>query len=137
MDDKSKGENVQSILTYGAQQLFNESSGSSRDIVYSEEDIDNLITKTKKEGDQENVPKEGAAFAFAKIWTADKDELEELANEELTRYAIAEETFRASPMDSKKGQSKGTFLNTLPSANKLSACDLYGQLKFMVLETVQ
>ncbi|KAJ4484899.1 hypothetical protein C8J55DRAFT_472367 [Lentinula edodes] len=209
-DDESAGENVQSILTYGAQQLFNESNGNSRDIVYSEADIDNLITKTEKEGDQENAPKEGAAFSFAKIWTADKDELEEIADEDqfevdswaqtLQRInderakkqaqedeehgkrgrrntrrkaattasyaldidipeknrsrtgsdadsmygsdrishvsdssddepdAIVEETSRASPMNSKKGKSKGTILNTLPSANEPSACGLCGQL---------
>ncbi|KAE9408278.1 hypothetical protein BT96DRAFT_914203 [Gymnopus androsaceus JB14] len=72
-DDDSAGENVQSILTYGAQRL---------DIVYSELDIDNLIAKTEKEGDEETAPKEGAAFSFAKIWTADKDELEEVADDD-------------------------------------------------------
>ncbi|KAJ4485941.1 SNF2 family DNA-dependent ATPase [Lentinula aciculospora] len=81
-DDESAGENVQSILTYGAQQLFDESNGHAREIVYSELDIDNLIAKTEKEGDQEAAPKEGAAFSFAKVWTADKDELEEIADED-------------------------------------------------------
>ncbi|KAJ3911523.1 P-loop containing nucleoside triphosphate hydrolase protein [Lentinula edodes] len=198
-DDESAGENVQSILTYGAQQLFNESNGNSRDIIYSEADIDNLITKTEKEGDQENAPKEGAAFSFAKIWTADKDELEEIADEDqfevdswarplqrinderakkqaqedeehgkrASKYAldidipeknrsrtgsdadsmygsdrishvsdssddepdaIVEETFRASPINSKKGKSKGTILKTLPAANEPSACGLCSQL---------
>ncbi|KAJ3843907.1 SHREC complex subunit Mit1 [Lentinula raphanica] len=81
-DDEAAGENVQSILTYGAQQLFDESAGNSRDIVYSEADIDNLITKTEKEGDKELDSKEGAAFSFAKIWTADKDELEDIGDED-------------------------------------------------------
>ena len=48
----------------------------------SELDIDNLIAKTEKEGDEETAPKEGAAFSFAKIWTADKDELEEVADDD-------------------------------------------------------
>ncbi|KAJ4002497.1 SHREC complex subunit Mit1 [Lentinula boryana] len=80
-DDEPAGENVQSILTYGAQQLFDETTGNSRDIVYSDVDIDNLIAKTEKEGDKELAPKEGAAFSFAKIWTAEKNGLEEIADE--------------------------------------------------------
>ena len=43
-------------------------------------DIEKLIEKTEKEGDQEdNVTKEQAfSFSFAKIWAADKDSLEEV-----------------------------------------------------------
>ncbi|KAF9076104.1 hypothetical protein BDP27DRAFT_1313905 [Rhodocollybia butyracea] len=80
-DDESAGENVQSILTYGAQQLFaEEAAEKSKDIVYSETDIDNLITKTETEGDEETAPKEGASFSFARIWTADKEELEDVVD---------------------------------------------------------
>ncbi|KAF8898923.1 SNF2 family N-terminal domain-containing protein [Infundibulicybe gibba] len=78
-DDESAGENVQSILTYGAQALF-ASEDNSRDIIYTDNDIEKLIDKTEKEGDQEEeVAKEGAmSFSFAKIWAADKDTLEEV-----------------------------------------------------------
>ena len=51
--------------------------------VDSEHDVDNLIEKTEKEGDQLE-PESGDAgslFAFAKVWSADKDDLEELAEE--------------------------------------------------------
>lgn len=45
----------------------------------TDHDIEKLIEKTEKEGDQEVAPKEsGLSFAFAKIWAADKDELEEI-----------------------------------------------------------
>ncbi|KAF5323433.1 hypothetical protein D9611_005738 [Ephemerocybe angulata] len=80
-DEDSPGENVESILTYGAQALF-DSDEASKDIQYSESDIDQLIEKTEKEGDGSDVPKEGAAFSFAKVWSADKDQLEEVADED-------------------------------------------------------
>ncbi|KAL0580814.1 hypothetical protein V5O48_001190 [Marasmius crinis-equi] len=81
-DDDDVGADVQSILMYGAQALFNEGEESSKDIVYSDNDIDNLIEKTEKEGDAEEVPREGAtSFSFAKIWTSDKDGLEEVRDE--------------------------------------------------------
>ena len=53
----------------------------------SEHDIDNLIEKTEREGDQvepESGP--GSLFAFAKVWSADKEGLQELA-EDLPEHA--------------------------------------------------
>ena len=45
----------------------------------SEHDIQQLIEKTEKEGDQqEPAAGENAAFSFAKVWAADKDGVEEL-----------------------------------------------------------
>ncbi|KAJ3512355.1 hypothetical protein NLJ89_g3566 [Agrocybe chaxingu] len=81
-DDETGGENVQSILTYGAKALF-ESEQNIRDITYSDHDIDNLIEKTEKEAVLE-APKAGGglAFSFAKIWAADKDDLEEVADDD-------------------------------------------------------
>lgn len=49
----------------------------------SEHDIDNLIEKTEREGDNddsENSSGAGAAFSFAKVWSADKDTLEDMAD---------------------------------------------------------
>ncbi|TFK36879.1 hypothetical protein BDQ12DRAFT_686022 [Crucibulum laeve] len=81
-DEDNGGENVQSILTYGAQALFEEND-NAKDIIYSEQDIDKLIAKTEKEGDQEEAPKEGGlTFSFAKIWAADKDSLEEIEDDD-------------------------------------------------------
>ncbi|CAA7268012.1 unnamed protein product [Cyclocybe aegerita] len=81
-DDETGGENVQSILTYGAKALF-ESEQNIRDITYSDHDVDNLIEKTEKEAVPE-APKAGGglAFSFAKIWAADKDDLEEVADDD-------------------------------------------------------
>ncbi|KAF9270030.1 hypothetical protein L218DRAFT_952224 [Marasmius fiardii PR-910] len=82
-DDDDAGADVQSILMYGAQALFEEGvEGSEKDTIYSDHDIDKLIEKTEKEGDAEEVPREGAtSFTFAKIWTSDKDQLEEVRDE--------------------------------------------------------
>ncbi|KAF7320271.1 SNF2 family DNA-dependent ATPase [Mycena kentingensis (nom. inval.)] len=81
-DDEDGGDNVESILTFGAQTLFEENG--SRDITYSDTDIDKLIEKTEQEAEPEQASgEEGAfSFSFAKVWSADKDTLEEVAEEE-------------------------------------------------------
>ncbi|KAG7099004.1 hypothetical protein E1B28_000889 [Marasmius oreades] len=81
-DDDDAGADVQSILMYGAQALFEEGESSKKDIVYTDNDIDKLIEKTEREGDAEEVPREGGtSFTFAKIWTSDKDQLAEVRDE--------------------------------------------------------
>jgi chromodomain-helicase-DNA-binding protein 4 len=81
-DDDSPGENIQSILTYGAQALFSEES-SVKDIVYSDQDIDKLIEKTETEGDESDKPKEGGlSFEFAKVWATDRNDLDEIADDD-------------------------------------------------------
>ena len=48
-----------------------------------------LIEKTEVEGDQEDKPKEGQAFSFAKIWAADRDSLEEIEdNDQIDSWAL-------------------------------------------------
>ncbi|KAI0361386.1 hypothetical protein OH77DRAFT_1417635 [Trametes cingulata] len=84
MDDESgTKEDVQSILMFGAKALFEENEESAaREIHYSEHDIDNLIEKTEKEGDEvEHDSGAGSLFAFAKVWSADKDGLEDLPDD--------------------------------------------------------
>ena len=102
MDDDEGGADVQSILTYGAKTLFDEGEQESREIVceYSvqrllahvskhhsdtDHDLDALIERTENEEVVEESGKEGgganAAFSFAKIWTADKDALEEFPDD--------------------------------------------------------
>ncbi|KAI8990487.1 SNF2 family N-terminal domain-containing protein [Trametes punicea] len=85
MDDESgTKEDVQSILMFGAKALFEENEESAaREIHYSEHDIDSLIEKTEKEGDQvETDAGAGSLFSFAKVWSAEKEGLEELPDEE-------------------------------------------------------
>ncbi|KAF5384826.1 hypothetical protein D9615_001372 [Tricholomella constricta] len=76
-EEDSAGEDVQSILTYGAQTLFG-AEQTSRDIIYTDNDVEKLIEKTEKEGEEQEEVKEGMSFAFAKVWAADKDSLEEV-----------------------------------------------------------
>ncbi|CAL1695101.1 unnamed protein product [Somion occarium] len=82
MDDDDK-EDVQSILLFGAQTLFeNGEAQASKEIHYSEHDIDNLIDKTEKEGNEvDQSSNKEALFSFAKVWSADKDSLEEMSDE--------------------------------------------------------
>ncbi|KAI0249494.1 SNF2 family N-terminal domain-containing protein [Lactifluus subvellereus] len=81
MDDEEGGSDVRSILTYGAEALFNETV-ASRDITYSEQDLDKLIEKTETgEGQPEEAGGDtNHAFSFAKVWTAENDGLEEMAD---------------------------------------------------------
>ncbi|EAU92718.2 SHREC complex subunit Mit1 [Coprinopsis cinerea okayama7 len=83
-DEDSPGENIQSILTYGAQALFDEQeSAQSKDITYSEQDIEKLIEKTETEGEQTEGPKEGGmSFSFAKVWATDRNALDEVGDED-------------------------------------------------------
>lgn len=100
MDDDDK-EDVQSILLFGAQTLFeNGEAQASKEIhcklsstaitafpvaeygIDSEHDIDNLIDKTEKEGNEvDQSSNKEALFSFAKVWSADKDSLEEMSDE--------------------------------------------------------
>ncbi|GJE85782.1 chromatin remodeling factor-like protein [Phanerochaete sordida] len=92
MDDKDSDEDVKSILMFGAQALFESNEAqSSRDIHYSDHDIQQLIEKTEKEGDQqEPAAGENAGFSFAKVWTAEKDEeAEEQAQEDAWAQTLA------------------------------------------------
>ncbi|KAJ3555472.1 hypothetical protein NP233_g12200 [Leucocoprinus birnbaumii] len=88
-DDDEAGQDIQSIMTYGAQKLFDDSD-SARDITYSDQDILKLIEKTEVEGEEEDRPKEGQAFSFAKVWAADRDSLEEIEdNDQADSWATA------------------------------------------------
>ncbi|KAJ7169708.1 SNF2 family DNA-dependent ATPase [Mycena filopes] len=81
-DDDDAGDNVESILTYGAQALF-QADAAARDIIYTDTDIDKLIDKTEQEAEPEQTNEEGAlSFSFAKVWTAEKDSLQDLVEEE-------------------------------------------------------
>ncbi|KAG2154662.1 hypothetical protein DEU56DRAFT_769656 [Suillus clintonianus] len=78
-DDDGAGEDLQSILTFGAKALFEEGDQSSKDINYVDNDVEKLIEKIEVEGDQQAATKEaGLSFAFAKVWAADKDTMEEI-----------------------------------------------------------
>lgn len=45
--------------------------------------MEKLIEKTEKEGEKEEQNKEGGfSFAFAKVWSADKDTLEEVGDQD-------------------------------------------------------
>ena len=97
-DEETAGEDVQSILTYGAQTLF-DADQDSREIVCedlpclclltfhenladSDHDVDKLIEKTEQEGETEERTTDGLSFSFAKIWATDKENLEEIPDDE-------------------------------------------------------
>lgn len=48
----------------------------------TDQDIEKLVERTEKEGDnKDEEKKEGLGFAFAQIWSAEKDTLEEVQDE--------------------------------------------------------
>ncbi|KAG5221083.1 Chromatin remodeling factor mit [Salix suchowensis] len=112
-DDDSAGEDIHSILTYGAKALFDDSEGASKDVTYSDADIDKLIERTEKETQVvEKKPEGGFSFEFAKIWSADKDSLEEVQETDgndnswsLTLQKIAAE--QASARVAEKASGRG------------------------------
>jgi hypothetical protein len=97
-DDDDAGEDLQSILMFGAKNLFEEEGDQcSKDISCTyiiatlegtlgsdfvldvDHDVEKLIEKTEVEGDQQAATKEtGLSFSFAKVWAADKDTMEEI-----------------------------------------------------------
>ncbi|KAI6047780.1 P-loop containing nucleoside triphosphate hydrolase protein [Pisolithus marmoratus] len=85
MDDDDNGTgDLASILTFGAKELFEEGDQNSRDIVYTDNDLDKLIEKTEVEGEKEEVAKDGGLkFNFAKVWAANKDAFEDIGEETL------------------------------------------------------
>ncbi|KAF8846211.1 hypothetical protein BDN67DRAFT_918420 [Paxillus ammoniavirescens] len=82
MDDDENGEDdLKSILTFGAKALFEEGDQASKDIIYTDNDLDRLIEKTEVEGGEQDIAGEpGLKFSFAKVWAAEKDTLEEVGD---------------------------------------------------------
>ncbi|KAI6008336.1 SNF2 family DNA-dependent ATPase [Pisolithus orientalis] len=81
-DDENGAGDLESILTFGAKELFEENDQNARDIVYTDNDLDKLIEKTEVEGEQEEVTKDGGLkFSFAKVWAANKGTFEDIGNE--------------------------------------------------------
>ncbi|KZS89284.1 hypothetical protein SISNIDRAFT_489259 [Sistotremastrum niveocremeum HHB9708] len=79
-DEEGPGENIQSILTFGAQALFAQyaESMATQNVFYSEQDILRLIEKTEVEGDDVTPKEKNTAFDFAKVWTADRETFEDV-----------------------------------------------------------
>jgi len=50
----------------------------------TEQDVDNLIEKTRREAVLDKAGGNSLTFNFAKVWAADKDELEEIVEEDQT-----------------------------------------------------
>lgn len=81
-DDEDGAGDLESILTFGAKELFEEGNQNARDIVYTDQDLDKLIEKTEVQGEQEEVVKDGGLkFNFAKVWAANKDTFEDIGDE--------------------------------------------------------
>lgn len=99
-DEEGSKEDVQSILMFGAQALFEDEQDVEKRQIHckfqsdmfddhpthrpsdSDHDIDKLIERTEKEGDEvESTSASGNTFSFAKVWSADKDSLEEIPEE--------------------------------------------------------
>ncbi|KIW27844.1 uncharacterized protein PV07_07545 [Cladophialophora immunda] len=71
------GEDLESILRYGAAALFQDDTGAD-DIIYDSASIDRLLDRTQIEDTKINEEKSAESqFSFARIWANDKSTLEE------------------------------------------------------------
>ncbi|KAH8835703.1 SNF2 family DNA-dependent ATPase [Flagelloscypha sp. PMI_526] len=81
MDDEDEiGDDLNSLLARGAQALFDDEQGA-RDINYTDNDVLKLLEKTESMiPDESTDDKQPGAmsFAFAKVWTAEQDALQEI-----------------------------------------------------------
>ena len=125
MDDNDSDKDVQSILMFGAQTLFEQGDAqTSRDIhcklyptfmssilivpLDSEGDIQQLIERTEKEGDkQEPTAGEGGTFSFAKVWSAEQD-VEDTPDERAQEDAWAQTLARIAEERSKERAKEET-----------------------------
>ncbi|KAL5533979.1 hypothetical protein ACEPAG_439 [Sanghuangporus baumii] len=82
MDDDEDSSEVQTILMFGAKALFDDGEAeANKDIIYSENDVETLIKKIETEETKESAESSNNAFSFAKVWSAQKDDLDEFPDE--------------------------------------------------------
>lgn len=99
INDDDDNNDVQSMLTFGAKALFDETNDENRDIncklilnqmavhthqfcLDTEQDVQRLIEKTELEGDKvEASDAPNNAFAFAKVWSSHRDALDDMPDE--------------------------------------------------------
>ncbi|KAK7059472.1 SNF2 family N-terminal domain-containing protein [Favolaschia claudopus] len=80
-------DDIASILTYGAQALFEPNVGA-RDVAYSDADIDKLIWNTEQEAQPSRQSDGGAlSFPFAKVWATERGSLEDLTEDHADSWA--------------------------------------------------
>src|SRR5216683_1946181 len=150
MDDEEGGGDVRSILTHGARALFDEAA-ASRDIncmfrivcskiAYScssdsDHDLDKLIEKTETE----EAPREetgddtGQAFTFAKVWTAENEELEELEDQALDNTEITDTWAQALELFAKEQAEVKATERTGRGVRRRAAIAAENQVESVVL----
>ena len=101
----------------------------------SEHDIDKLIERTEKEGDQvESEVSANQAFSFAKIWSADKDELEEIQDDvngdQLDSWAQTLERIAAERIKTQTAEMTGRGVRRKAAAVFPQVCDLLTDSKY-------
>jgi chromodomain-helicase-DNA-binding protein 4 len=120
-DHEEGGTDVKSILTHGAQALF---EGNQREIKClftslpltntsideqtpdSEADIADLITKTEEAKEEVEEAKEGAfSFSFAKVWTAERAALAEMEDEPTEEEETFADTMAKIEMEREKDKA--------------------------------
>ncbi|KAL5519231.1 hypothetical protein ACEPAH_914 [Sanghuangporus vaninii] len=109
MDDDEDSSEVQSILMFGAKALFDDGEAeANKDITYSENDIEALIEKIETEETKESAESSNNAFSFAKVWSAQKDDLDELpdAVEDEARGDSWAQTLQKIALERQEGENR-------------------------------
>ncbi|GAA5857411.1 hypothetical protein JCM8547_002265 [Rhodosporidiobolus lusitaniae] len=77
IDAKDETEDVESMLQFGAQAVFDEEAAEAAAIRYTDGDIDDLLKKTAEPSAQESEA--AGTFAQAQVWVRDKGGLDDAA----------------------------------------------------------
>lgn len=105
----------------------------------TDQDLDKLIEKTEIEGEEENITSEpGLKFNFAKVWTAEKDTLEDIGDsvpdiDHGDSWAQALERMAAEKMAAKEKEVTGRGVRRKAAAAFPAVCpqDLHRALSLI------
>jgi hypothetical protein len=91
----------------------------------TEQDIEQLIDKTEQKGEQEEAVKDQFSFSFAKVWAADKDSLDDVADDAQDVDSWAQTLKRIA---AEQEQHKGQEVTGRGTRRRAAAAPLFPQV---------
>ncbi|QRW05377.1 chromodomain-helicase-DNA-binding protein 4 [Ceratobasidium sp. AG-Ba] len=83
LGDEDEMDDIQGLLTFGAKALFESTEESASDIKYTEQDIEQLITRAETEKVEEKTSTDnGMKFGFAQVWDPTKGAAMDIPDED-------------------------------------------------------
>lgn len=119
MDESDPTEDVQSILQYGAQAIFDDEEAKKQEIKYTDKDIDDLIDRSSAVVNKDASEGAGATFAQAQIWRREEGALAEVSVDDLAKEDGGDQhDFWARILAEKKEQDERARLDKLNSVGR-------------------